>query len=162
MWLWDGRGDATCIICREEMSAAKKLPCGHFFHVHCLRSWLERQQTCPTCRAPVFTPEIGPATGTEPAAPNQQAPQQGQQAAEGISVPLQICCRWCRTKFHEGACGLVDCLIAPLLLYPIAETLWDVLSKSISTADCFSTWCGLGGVQCIYAIVVILQSSPET
>ncbi|KAE8676433.1 ERAD-associated E3 ubiquitin-protein ligase HRD1B [Hibiscus syriacus] len=43
--------DATCIICREEMTTAKKLICGHLFHVHCLRSWLERQHTCPTCRA---------------------------------------------------------------------------------------------------------------
>nr|CAD1826624.1 unnamed protein product [Ananas comosus var. bracteatus] len=34
--------DATCIICREEMVTAKKLLCGHLFHVHCLRSWLER------------------------------------------------------------------------------------------------------------------------
>ncbi|XRB01972.1 ubiquitin-protein ligase [Pycnococcus provasolii] len=32
---------------------AKKLPCGHCFHHACLRSWLERQQSCPTCRAPV-------------------------------------------------------------------------------------------------------------
>lgn len=75
-------GDATCIICREEMSAAKKLPCGHFFHVHCLRSWLERQQTCPTCRAPVFTPESGPAI-TETPAPVQQPPQQDQPPVEG-------------------------------------------------------------------------------
>jgi len=55
--------DRTCIICREEMVAReagqapvqegpnvtpKKLPCGHVFHFHCLRSWLERQQSCPT------------------------------------------------------------------------------------------------------------------
>lgn len=58
--------DKTCIICREEMEARteaqiqardsrqgpnetpKKLPCGHIFHFHCLRSWLERQQSCPT------------------------------------------------------------------------------------------------------------------
>jgi E3 ubiquitin-protein ligase synoviolin len=60
--------DRTCIICREEMVAQnpdiqqpadasgedgpnmtpKKLPCGHIFHYHCLRSWLERQQSCPT------------------------------------------------------------------------------------------------------------------
>lgn len=70
--------DRTCIICREEMVAAtnnqntpgnaeaandatnagntqegpnvtpKKLPCGHIFHFQCLRSWLERQQSCPT------------------------------------------------------------------------------------------------------------------
>ncbi|EEF42344.1 protein binding protein, putative [Ricinus communis] len=48
--------DATCIICREEMTTAKKLLCGHLFHVHCLRSWLERQHTCPTCRALVVPP----------------------------------------------------------------------------------------------------------
>jgi E3 ubiquitin-protein ligase synoviolin len=57
-------GDHTCIICREEMvsrgaagvgavaggpnTTPKKLPCGHIFHFHCLRSWLERQQSCPT------------------------------------------------------------------------------------------------------------------
>lgn len=56
--------DRTCIICREEMvfhapgaaaenrdgpnMSPKKLPCGHIFHFHCLRSWLERQQSCPT------------------------------------------------------------------------------------------------------------------
>ncbi|URD92688.1 Zinc finger, C3HC4 type (RING finger) [Musa troglodytarum] len=51
--------DATCIICREEMVTAKKLLCGHLFHVHCLRSWLERQHTCPTCRALVVPPENG-------------------------------------------------------------------------------------------------------
>ncbi|KAJ3554227.1 hypothetical protein NM688_g3218 [Phlebia brevispora] len=32
----------------------KKLPCGHIFHFQCLRSWLERQQSCPTCRRPVL------------------------------------------------------------------------------------------------------------
>jgi len=45
--------DATCIICREEMVAAKKLACGHIFHARCLQSWLKRQLSCPTCRAPV-------------------------------------------------------------------------------------------------------------
>jgi hypothetical protein len=53
--------DRTCIICREEMIAAeestgpKKLQCGHIFHFRCLRSWLERQQSCPTCRRSVLT-----------------------------------------------------------------------------------------------------------
>jgi E3 ubiquitin-protein ligase synoviolin len=79
-----GLGDATCIICREEMSSAKKLPCGHFFHVHCLRSWLERQQTCPTCRAPVLSPDNVPAAnGTDPAAHHMHPPHQDQPAAEG-------------------------------------------------------------------------------
>uniref|UniRef100_A0A3B6NR83 RING-type domain-containing protein n=1 Tax=Triticum aestivum TaxID=4565 RepID=A0A3B6NR83_WHEAT len=45
--------DVTCIICCEETTTAKKLLCGHLFHVHCLRSWRERQNTCPTCRSPI-------------------------------------------------------------------------------------------------------------
>ncbi|GAB0133167.1 hypothetical protein EsDP_00001582 [Epichloe bromicola] len=59
----------TCIICREEMRPwdpvsppgavdrvrPKKLPCGHVLHLGCLKSWLERQQVCPTCRSPVTT-----------------------------------------------------------------------------------------------------------
>lgn len=51
------RADHVCIVCREEMgpgSRAKKLDCSHTFHLHCLRSWLERQQNCPICRAPVL------------------------------------------------------------------------------------------------------------
>lgn len=35
----------------------KKLPCGHILHFSCLRSWLERQQNCPTCRRPVIMPQ---------------------------------------------------------------------------------------------------------
>lgn len=52
--------DKVCIICREEMvfpqeegvlrNTPKKLGCGHIFHFKCLKSWLERQQSCPTCR----------------------------------------------------------------------------------------------------------------
>ncbi|KAI3383215.1 hypothetical protein SNEBB_006826 [Seison nebaliae] len=48
--------DTTCIICREEMTAgAKRLPCNHIFHVVCLRSWFQRQQTCPICRNNILT-----------------------------------------------------------------------------------------------------------
>ncbi len=56
----------TCIVCREEMhlwdpndasqverTRPKKLPCGHILHFGCLKSWLERQQVCPTCRRSV-------------------------------------------------------------------------------------------------------------
>ncbi|KAK3685679.1 hypothetical protein B0T22DRAFT_466279 [Podospora appendiculata] len=70
----------TCIICREEMRPwdptdtsqverirAKKLPCGHVLHFGCLKSWLERQQVCPTCRRPVTR------DGQQPAARNGEA-----------------------------------------------------------------------------------------
>ncbi|EGC35634.1 hypothetical protein DICPUDRAFT_33094, partial [Dictyostelium purpureum] len=46
--------DKICIVCREDMTSGKKLPCGHILHLHCLRSWLERQFTCPICRALVI------------------------------------------------------------------------------------------------------------
>ncbi|XP_014780463.1 E3 ubiquitin-protein ligase AMFR [Octopus bimaculoides] len=39
-----------CAICWEKMENARKLPCGHLFHHSCLRSWLEQDTSCPTCR----------------------------------------------------------------------------------------------------------------
>ncbi len=80
--------DTICIICREEMSNSsedgnqsnaapqqiKKLPCDHIFHKSCLRSWFQRQQTCPTCRTPILrlnqqptTAPAGQAAGPVPA-----------------------------------------------------------------------------------------------
>ncbi|XP_017274307.1 E3 ubiquitin-protein ligase AMFR isoform X2 [Kryptolebias marmoratus] len=39
-----------CAICWDAMLTARKLPCGHLFHNSCLRSWLEQDTSCPTCR----------------------------------------------------------------------------------------------------------------
>lgn len=92
----EASGDHTCIICREEMVARgegseqdadgpnvtpKKLACGHIFHFHCLRSWLERQQACPTCRRDVLSPARAPAT------PRPQEPQQEQNQANQNEQP---------------------------------------------------------------------------
>ena len=62
-----------CAICWERLEAGRKLPCGHYYHNSCLRSWLEQDTSCPTCRtvlgdlrldqpppAPVPVPEIQP------------------------------------------------------------------------------------------------------
>ncbi|CAO3569066.1 unnamed protein product [Mortierella alpina] len=56
----------------------KKLPCGHIFHFHCLKSWLERQQSCPTCRRLVLDPPT-PAPTPVPQAPGD--------AAQGAGAP---------------------------------------------------------------------------
>lgn len=69
-------GDSTCIICREEMVTAKKLPCGHMFHVHCLRQWLELQTTCPTCRRSVWQQLEPPAQEAMAGAPAQMPDMQ--------------------------------------------------------------------------------------
>lgn len=59
------------------MVTAKKLICGHLFHMHCLRSWLERQHTCPTCRAPVVPPENGTTTAGGQFGPHSDFRQHG-------------------------------------------------------------------------------------
>ena len=87
----DVTGEDVCIICREEMvpwqpdqpgrpgarrvperQRPKKLPCGHILHFACLRSWLERQQNCPTCRRPVVVPRNRGQAGEGP--PQQNIP----------------------------------------------------------------------------------------
>lgn len=61
--------DNVCIICREEMlTASKKLPCNHIFHTSCLRSWFQRQQTCPTCRLNILRIPGERNTAANPAA----------------------------------------------------------------------------------------------
>lgn len=93
----------VCIICREDMAPwqqpapggntqpvpdrlrPKKLPCGHILHFACLRSWLERQQNCPTCRRPVVVPANQPyqANGA-----NNNAGQNGAPGAQpGANQP---------------------------------------------------------------------------
>jgi len=51
-----GEYDDICLICRDQMETGKKLPCGHVFHESCILSWLEQQNTCPTCREPLMAP----------------------------------------------------------------------------------------------------------
>jgi E3 ubiquitin-protein ligase synoviolin len=109
----DIQREDTCIICREEMrpwsvtnpqappaapgnlpparpaatanerSRPKKLPCGHILHLGCLKSWLERQQVCPTCRRSVTDngPQAGqtPANNANPAVPGAPPAAAGQQ-----------------------------------------------------------------------------------
>ena len=73
-------GDNVCIICREEMTVmCKKLPCNHIFHVSCLRSWFQRQQTCPTCRLDVLrAPRSAPSADANRPGDSIQANASGQ------------------------------------------------------------------------------------
>ena len=64
------------------VSASKKLPCNHIFHTACLRSWFQRQQTCPTCRLNILRP---PTTRRETRPPNQ--PQGAAAAPQPVPAP---------------------------------------------------------------------------
>ncbi|KAJ0255734.1 RING/U-box superfamily protein [Hirschfeldia incana] len=45
--------DKKCSICQEEYEAKDevgKLRCGHRYHVHCVKQWLLRKNSCPVCK----------------------------------------------------------------------------------------------------------------
>jgi len=74
-------GDNAAPPMIDERLRPKKLPCGHILHFACLRSWLERQQNCPTCRRPVLVPNT--AIRAQP----QQAPNQPARALPHQNPP---------------------------------------------------------------------------
>ncbi|KAJ4389488.1 E3 ubiquitin-protein ligase hrd1 [Gnomoniopsis smithogilvyi] len=140
-----GRED-TCIICREEMRPwdpnagqlerhrPKKLPCGHILHFGCLKSWLERQQVCPTCRSSVVADQQprnanyqqrmafhiaanngqnqgganGPAPGVQDAQLNGQAGPGGQQPPAPQGAMRYINLGPIRLGFAQGGQEVAD------------------------------------------------------
>ena len=45
-----------CVICMVEFvfgDHVRYLPCLHYFHTHCIDSWLMRSFICPSCMEPV-------------------------------------------------------------------------------------------------------------
>jgi E3 ubiquitin-protein ligase AMFR len=36
--------DEICPVCQEPLTSAKRLPCGHLYHLRCIRAWLEQNQ----------------------------------------------------------------------------------------------------------------------
>ncbi|CAN0260912.1 unnamed protein product [Ectocarpus sp. 4 AP-2014] len=46
-------GSPDCSICYDQMSRPLLLPCNHLFCGECVAEWLERERTCPLCRAEV-------------------------------------------------------------------------------------------------------------
>lgn len=118
--------DATCIICREEMTVAKKLVCGHLFHVHCLRSWLERQHTCPTCRALVVPPEgsstAGGHQGLQSDA-NQQGTGTSNSSAQGSSSTDVAGDNLSHHQARVRAAAAAASIYEKSYVYPFASTL---------------------------------------
>ncbi|KAH8119360.1 hypothetical protein DFH11DRAFT_1849016 [Phellopilus nigrolimitatus] len=129
--------DRTCIICREEMifhaavptvqeggqqspaaaaqdgpnTTPKKLPCGHIFHFYCLRSWLERQQSCPTCRRSVLETDQTPRANGQAAVPR---PQPGAPNGAGPAQQLQ----WQLQQGNRG--GIFGRLMGAAGMPPVA------------------------------------------
>ncbi|KAJ8343337.1 hypothetical protein SKAU_G00306660 [Synaphobranchus kaupii] len=68
----EGNSD-DCAICWDSMQSARKLPCGHLFHNSCLRSWLEQDTSCPTCRMSLNITEGGRPQEARPGVPLDDA-----------------------------------------------------------------------------------------
>ncbi|XP_027103460.1 ERAD-associated E3 ubiquitin-protein ligase HRD1B-like isoform X2 [Coffea arabica] len=126
--------DATCIICREEMTTAKKLLCGHLFHVHCLRSWLERQHTCPTCRALVVPPENGTITaGSRPDSHQQGTNMAGTSSHASASNDMANG----NINQHQArlqAAAAAASIYGKSFVYPSASTpMWSQIYRSMGS-----------------------------
>lgn len=49
-------GKAACPVCMEDVVLKEdvlELPCKHWFHEECAKSWLNEHNTCPICRKPI-------------------------------------------------------------------------------------------------------------
>lgn len=108
--------DKMCIVCMEDMlppseatsakHKPKKLPCNHCLHLGCLKSWMERSQTCPICRVSVFDSKGNVAL------PNQSAAQQpNSEDASVAQQPLSAANESNSTSLestHTGSLGAVS------------------------------------------------------
>lgn len=47
-----------CRICWEDLGDPCETPCGHIFCTECVRPWIVKKRTCPTCRQYVFWREL--------------------------------------------------------------------------------------------------------
>ncbi|EDR21951.1 hypothetical protein, conserved [Entamoeba dispar SAW760] len=48
---YDSEEEHECVICRDTLTEAVHLSCGHDFHVSCLKEWLSGASDCPICRS---------------------------------------------------------------------------------------------------------------
>ena len=43
-----------CTICLHEVTEGKILPCGHVFHLFCIKEWMATNENCPSCKAKII------------------------------------------------------------------------------------------------------------
>merc|ERR1712196_264281 len=63
-----GAGDTKdasdpCPICYEPFvstAVTTKLPCGHRYHNQCIKKWLGKKNSCPTCRSSLRRDDLWP------------------------------------------------------------------------------------------------------
>jgi hypothetical protein len=92
-------GGSTCAICLEEFSSGcllGRLPCGHIYHMNCLRKWLSTVRSenwcpmrCPSTAS--VSREVYPSTigrVTVPQVPKCQSTSQASRSGLDMGVPV--------------------------------------------------------------------------
>ncbi|KAL6573491.1 E3 ubiquitin-protein ligase hrd1 [Orobanche hederae] len=126
--------DAICIICRDEMTVAKQIVCGHLFHVHCLRSWLERQNTCPTCRAPVIPPENGVSRTASRSNGHMRGTSSADTSSQGSNVNSAVNDNASQHEVRVKAAASAASLYEKSFVYPSPNALMCFFSTSLGHA----------------------------
>jgi E3 ubiquitin-protein ligase RNF115/126 len=78
----DNKDEGDCSVCMDTVSIGSEvtnLPCGHWFHEHCVSMWLREHNTCPICRKGITS--IGGET------PQQPSPPQANTSTSGRPTP---------------------------------------------------------------------------
>jgi hypothetical protein len=95
-----------CIICCEEYLSNEivtRLPCGHFYHPNCVKPWLQKHCTCPTCRYELPTDDPDFEEGRMERMGDRKLPQSSTQEDDSWT------CSWSdesvATVWEEGAQG---------------------------------------------------------
>lgn len=130
----------NCLVCHEAMTTGKKLQCGHVFHLDCLRMWLQHQQICPLCRAPINAVANAPIADAAPAAgAGVDALNGPPEAAEAPVVPAAGAVGAIGGDVaHAAAAGAAVPVVAPVeapALAPVAGSSSVSASSSSAHGD---------------------------
>lgn len=68
----DGDTCAVCCDCFNLGDEVVSLPCSHRYHVACIKPWLRRKASCPTCRSTITRSAVG--LPNEPSTPVVESP----------------------------------------------------------------------------------------
>jgi E3 ubiquitin-protein ligase RNF115/126 len=93
----DNKDEGDCSVCMDTVTVGcevANLPCGHWFHEHCVSMWLREHNTCPICRKGITPgseetqqhprpPRAGPSPNDRPERPHPRSESEGSGA--GIS-----------------------------------------------------------------------------
>ncbi|GIZ36649.1 hypothetical protein CKM354_000011800 [Cercospora kikuchii] len=104
-----------CDICYQPMTEPTRLSCRHYFCLECIRSWLDGNNTCPSCRAQLFEEPGEPNDGS----PGEDAPARLTIVSESNNTTrVEIRAERTRPETHEEYLNRMDGIRATIRRIP--------------------------------------------